>query len=170
MAICGCGLPTHCCQPAVAGGVIYADLTSELNTHLTLLTWEVGLPPSSMEFSYHHHFYKLSHSWLLGICHHSCLLRLACLFTVLWGILLPPSSVLRAPCPLCYMSFLLLLIIQFLFLPWMGLVCAGSYADLAQGCLWEYRRPLSSPVICIFPSHLGTAVWRRCGSPPDFFV
>jgi hypothetical protein len=24
--ICGCGLPAHCCQPAVAGGVIYADL------------------------------------------------------------------------------------------------------------------------------------------------
>jgi hypothetical protein len=28
------GLPAHCCQPAVAGGVIYADLRSELNTHL----------------------------------------------------------------------------------------------------------------------------------------
>jgi hypothetical protein len=34
MAICGCGSPAHCCQPAVAGGVIYADLGSELNTHL----------------------------------------------------------------------------------------------------------------------------------------
>jgi hypothetical protein len=27
-------LPAHCCQPAVAGGIIYADLRSELNTHL----------------------------------------------------------------------------------------------------------------------------------------
>jgi hypothetical protein len=36
MAICGCGLPAHCCQPAVAGGVIYADLLGELNTHLSL--------------------------------------------------------------------------------------------------------------------------------------
>jgi hypothetical protein len=34
MAICGCGLPVRCCQPAVAGGFIYAALRSELNTHL----------------------------------------------------------------------------------------------------------------------------------------
>jgi hypothetical protein len=29
-------LPAHCCQPAVAGGVIYADLWDELSTHLAL--------------------------------------------------------------------------------------------------------------------------------------
>jgi hypothetical protein len=34
MAICGCGLPAHCCHPAVAGGFIYADLRGELSTHL----------------------------------------------------------------------------------------------------------------------------------------
>jgi hypothetical protein len=34
MAICGCGLPACCCQSAVAGGVIYADLWDELSTHL----------------------------------------------------------------------------------------------------------------------------------------
>jgi hypothetical protein len=34
MAICGCGLPASCCQPAVAGGIIYADLWGELSTHL----------------------------------------------------------------------------------------------------------------------------------------
>jgi hypothetical protein len=32
--ICGCGLPARCCQPAVAGSIIYADLWGELNTHL----------------------------------------------------------------------------------------------------------------------------------------
>jgi hypothetical protein len=32
--ICGCGLSACCCQPAVAGGVIYADLRGELSTHL----------------------------------------------------------------------------------------------------------------------------------------
>jgi hypothetical protein len=32
--ICGCGLPARCCQPAVAGGVIYAALWGELSTHL----------------------------------------------------------------------------------------------------------------------------------------
>jgi hypothetical protein len=30
----GLGSPAHCCQPAVAGGFIYADLRSEFNTHL----------------------------------------------------------------------------------------------------------------------------------------
>jgi hypothetical protein len=91
MAICGCGLPACCCQPAVAGGFIYADIWFELSTHLVLFTqsspvpllllqtfpfplskdtgggdtapifsglcvylqftWEVGLPPSPVEFS-----------------------------------------------------------------------------------------------------------------------
>jgi hypothetical protein len=32
--ICGCGSPAPCCQPAVAGGVIYADLWGELSTYL----------------------------------------------------------------------------------------------------------------------------------------
>jgi hypothetical protein len=36
MAICGYGLPACCYQPVVAGGVIYADLRGELNTHLAL--------------------------------------------------------------------------------------------------------------------------------------
>jgi hypothetical protein len=36
MAICDCGLPARFCQPAVAGGFIYADLRSELNTPLAL--------------------------------------------------------------------------------------------------------------------------------------
>jgi hypothetical protein len=31
---CSCGLPACCCQPAVAGCVIYADLRGELSTHL----------------------------------------------------------------------------------------------------------------------------------------
>jgi hypothetical protein len=34
MAICTCGLPAHCCQPAVAAGIIYANLRGELNTTL----------------------------------------------------------------------------------------------------------------------------------------
>jgi hypothetical protein len=34
--ICSCGLPARCCQPAVAGSIIYADLWSELSTHLAL--------------------------------------------------------------------------------------------------------------------------------------
>jgi hypothetical protein len=34
MPIFGCFLLIRCCQPAVAGGVIYVDLWGELNTHL----------------------------------------------------------------------------------------------------------------------------------------
>jgi hypothetical protein len=51
---------------------------------------------------------------------------------------------LRAPCPLFvviayYSGFF------FSFFPGWRLVCPGGYADLAQGCLWEYHMPLSSP-------------------------
>jgi hypothetical protein len=45
-------------------------------------TWEVILPPSPVEFSSQCKFYKLPRIWLLGRCCHSCLLWLACLFTV----------------------------------------------------------------------------------------
>jgi hypothetical protein len=58
----------------------------------------------------------------------------------------------------------------FSFFPEWGLVCPGGYADLAQGCLWEYCVPLSSPVVCFFPSDLGAGVWWWCGSPPGFSV
>jgi hypothetical protein len=36
------------------------------------------------------------------------------------------------------------LLFSFSFLPGWGSVCPGGYADLAQGCLWEYRILLSS--------------------------
>jgi hypothetical protein len=54
------------------------------------LTWDVGVPPSPVEFSSLSHFYKLSCSWLLGSCGHSCFLWLACLFTAPCGIPLTP--------------------------------------------------------------------------------
>jgi hypothetical protein len=62
----------------------------------------------------------------------------------LWGISPPPSSALRVPCPLCYMSFLLLLlIIQFSFpwgchsvqgamLIWPRIVCGSTTCHLAH--------------------------------------
>jgi hypothetical protein len=133
--------------------------------------WEVGLPPSPVEFSSHHHFYKLSHSWLLGVCRHSCLLWMACLFTVLWGISPPPSSALSVPCPLCYVSFLFLLfIIPFFFLFTLGgrLVCPGGYADLAQGCLWEYHLLLSSPCGLHLPKQSGR--WCLVAPEPSWFL
>jgi hypothetical protein len=95
-----------------------------LDLHVYLqLTWEVGLVPSPVEFSSLCHSHKLSCSWFLGTRTHSCPLRpgLTCLFTVPEGTPLPPSSELRAPHPLCYISLLfLLLITQFLFFPCVG--------------------------------------------------
>jgi hypothetical protein len=132
-------------------------------------TWEVALLSSPVEFSSQRCFYKLSRSWLLGGCH-SCLLWPACLCTVQWGIALPHSSVLRALRPLCYMSFLLLFIFQFLFFPlgggrsvqgamliWPRVVCGSTTCRLAH------------LVFCILPCGLGAGVWW-CGSPPGFSV
>jgi hypothetical protein len=56
------------------GGGDTAPTFSGLCVYLQL-TWEVGLPPSPVEFSSLRHFYKLSRSWLLGMCCNSCLLR-----------------------------------------------------------------------------------------------
>jgi hypothetical protein len=80
MAICSCGLPAHCCQPAVAGDFIYADFRSELSTHLAprLCLVRVLLYTSCC--------YKLSPfqaHW--GQLHCTHFLRPACLFTVHMG-------------------------------------------------------------------------------------
>jgi hypothetical protein len=66
------------------------------------------------------------------------------------GFPLSHSLELRASHPLCYVSFVVAVVVYlvwfFLFFSsgW-GSVCPGGYADLAQGCLWENRVPLSSP-------------------------
>jgi hypothetical protein len=76
------------------------------------------------------------------------------------GLQLPRFSVLRAPCPLCYMSSLLFFfIIQFgffLFSPWVGVGLSRGYADLAHCCLWEYGMPISSPDGLCLPKWSGT--------------
>jgi hypothetical protein len=123
-----------------------------------------GLPPSPVEFSSYHHLYKLSHSWLLGVCHCSCLLRPACLFTVLWGIPFPLFSVLRGPRPLCYVSFLLLLIIQFLFFPWGG-------SQSVQGAMLIWPRVVcgsNAYHLAHLVSCLGAGIWQWHRGPPGF--
>jgi hypothetical protein len=78
------------------------------------LTWEVGLPLSPVEFSSHCHFYKLSHSWLLG----ASLACPACLFTVPGRIPFPQSLALTVSHTLSRVSLLFLFVItQFLFSP-----------------------------------------------------
>jgi hypothetical protein len=86
-----------------------------------------------------------------------------------------PSPTLRHsghPAPLLCVFFCCycLLFSFFSFFPGQGSVCPGGYADLAQGCLWEYLVPLSSSCGHVFPSHLGTGMWRWHGSPPGFSV
>jgi hypothetical protein len=49
------------------GGGDTASAVSGLHGCLQLM-WEVGLPHSPVQFSSHCHFYKLSRSWLLGVC------------------------------------------------------------------------------------------------------
>jgi hypothetical protein len=90
---------------------------------------------------------------------------------------LPHSLELRAPCPLCYVSFFFFFftcffIIQFVFFsffPGWGSDCLGGYVDLAHGCLWEYHVTLSSTDDLLLPSQLSAGVWR-CRSPPGFSV
>jgi hypothetical protein len=125
-----------------------APIFSGLRVYLQL-TWEVGLPPSPVEFSSLCHSHRLSCSCLLGACPlplEPLWPGLACLFTAPGGISPPPLQrsghpTLFAMC--LYSSYCLLL--SFSFFPGLGLVCPGGSADLAQGCLWEYHIPLSSP-------------------------
>jgi hypothetical protein len=72
----------------------------------------------------------------------------AFLLTVPGRIPLPPfrssgRPTLFATCLYC--SYCLLL--SFSFFPGWRSVCPGGYAVLAQGCLWEYCIPLSSPCL-----------------------
>jgi hypothetical protein len=116
----------------------------------------VGLPPSPVEFSSHCPFYKLSCSWLLGVCCCSCLLQPSCLFTVLWGISPPPLLGAQGiPPSLLPVFFVIAYCSVSLFSLGGESICPGGYADLAQGCLWEYRVPLSSPCGLHLPKRSG---------------
>jgi hypothetical protein len=130
--------------------------------------WKVGLPPSPVEFSSHCHFYKLSRSWLLGVYRRSCLLWPACLLQFCEGFPLPPFSALRVPHPLSICLFCYCLLFSFSFFPGWGLVCPGVYADLAQGCLWEYHVPLSSPCGLCLPKQSGC--WLVAAWEPSWFL
>jgi hypothetical protein len=141
--------------PAFSGQHVYLQFT-----------WEVGLPPSPVEFSSHCHFYKLSRSWLLGMCRHSCLLQLACCE----GFPLPPFGTQGAPSSLLRVFFIVIAYysvffslgggqsVQGVMLIWPRIVCGSTMCHLAH------------LVVRIFPSCLGTGIWQQCGSPPDFFV
>jgi hypothetical protein len=90
---------------------------------------------------------------------------------LLWRISPPLFGALDAPpsllCLFC--CYCLLFSFFFFFFPGWGSVCPGGYADLAQGSLWEYCMPLSSPCGPRLPKQSGrwclAAAWE-----PSWFL
>jgi hypothetical protein len=85
----------------------------------------------------------------------------------------PSTPLLCSRCPALFAMSLLccycLFFSVFFFFPGWELVCPGGYADLAQGCLWEYHMPLSSPCGLHLPKQSGHwRCWHR--RPPGFSV
>jgi hypothetical protein len=92
---------------------------------------------------------------------------------LLWWISPPPPLALSVPHPLCYVSFLLLLlIIQFFFLFSLGggQSVQGPMLICPRIICGSTAYHLAHLVVCIFPSHLGTGIWRWSKSPPGFSV
>jgi hypothetical protein len=104
---------------------------------------------------------------VLAVCCCSCLLLTACCE----GFPLPPLQCSGRPAlfTMCLFCCYCLLFSFFSFFPGWGSVCPGDSADLAQGCLWEYRVPLSSPCGPRLPKPSGrwclAAVWE-----PSWFL
>jgi hypothetical protein len=211
MAIWGCGSPTHCCQPAVAGGFIYADLRGELSTHLVPqalftqsspvrdatatsfpLSKHTGGGDTAPAFSGLRVYLQLT--WEAGLllsCGVFLPLPLLQAFPLLIAGCVPPllpspaglficSSVRDSPPPLfgahsappSLLRVFFVVIVYYsvsLFFPGWGSVCPGGYADLAQGCLWEYHVLLSSPCGLRLPKPSGhcsvVAGWK-----PSWFL
>jgi hypothetical protein len=107
---------------------------------------------------------------LLGMCCCSCLLRLACLFTVPWGISPPPLLWSGHPtlfavclfCCYCLFSFFFLFSlsggqsVQGAMLIWPRVFCGSTTCCLAH------------LVVHIFPSSLGTGAWQH--QEPSWFL
>jgi hypothetical protein len=143
-----------------------APTFSGLHVYLQF-TWEVGLPPSPVEFSSHCCFYKLSRSWLLSVCYCSCLLQLVSCE----GFPLSPRRYSGLPSLFAMCLFFVIAYYSvFFFFPWWWSDCSGGYTDLAQDCLWEYQVLLSSSCGLLLPKLLGTDVWWHRGSPPCFSI
>jgi hypothetical protein len=154
-----------------AGGSNTAPTFSGLYVCLQLM-WEVGHPPLSCEV------------FLPPPLSQALLLLVAELTPPLPPSLARPglfiySSVRDSPppalrCSECstlfatclYCSHCLLL--SFSFFPGWGSVCPGGYADLAQGCLWEYRVPQSSPCGPCLPKPSGHG--RLVARGPSWFL
>jgi hypothetical protein len=66
--------------------------------------------------------------------------------SLFWGISPPPLFGTQGALPsLLVVFFVVIVYYSVFFSPGWGSVCPGGYADLSQGCLWEYHVLLSSP-------------------------
>jgi hypothetical protein len=139
--------------------------------------WGVVLHLLLCHFPHNSHSYKLSPLQVAGQV--QCLLSsMAGLFIYILpeGLPLPHSLEFQEKWPLCYLSSFLnsaacfLFSLFFLFFPpgW-GSVCPGVYADLAQGCLWEYHMLLSTHGGLHLPKQSGS-LHLAARSPPGFSV
>jgi hypothetical protein len=107
MAICGCGLPACCCEPSVAGDVIYADLWSELSTHLVpqaLFTQCFPVhEPLLQAFPFPNTLGEMTLHPLSQACMFVYILRSKCVFPcLLWSF--PPTAAFTSfptPCWAC---------------------------------------------------------------------
>jgi hypothetical protein len=92
---------------------------------------------------------------------------------LLWGISPPPLRrsghlALFANCLFC--CYCLLFSFFFLFSLGGGRSVQGAMLIWPRVVCGSTAYCLAHLVVCVFPSHLGTAVWRQCGSPPGFSV
>jgi hypothetical protein len=156
------------------GGVDTAPAFSGLCVYLKL-TWEVGLPPSPVEFSYLSHSHKLSHSWLQGArhCSHPLLSGQAWLVYLQFQEGFPSSPFGAQGTPPSFPRVLIVLIafysvspfslgrgrsVQGAMLIWPRVVCGSNACRLAH------------LVIHVFPSRLGAGVWQQPRGPPGFSI
>jgi hypothetical protein len=121
-----CLLRVLLCVTATATSFPLSKHTGGGDTALAF-TWEVGLPPSPVEFSFHCHFYKFSPSWLLGWC--SAILAFSG-WHVVRDFLSPLFGAQGAlPSLLCVFFVLIAYYSIFFFIPWVGI-------DLSRGLCW----------------------------------
>jgi hypothetical protein len=104
-----------------------------------------------------------------GRCHPSCLLWWLVYLQFCEWLPLPPFSAQGTPPSLLHVLFVVVAYFSvFSFFPVWGSVCLGGYADLAQGCLWEFHVPLSSPCGLCLPQQSGR--WYLVVQDPSWFL
>jgi hypothetical protein len=109
--------------------------------------------------------------WVCAACVQLLLPSLALLVYLQFHEGFPSPPLQRSGAPPSLLCVFIVLIAYYsvsLFFPGWRLVCPGGYADVAQGCLWEYRGLLSSPCL-----HLPKLSGRRClvaAREPSWFL